>query len=155
MFSFPTRRLDLFYCFRPNVRRLFRRITRKGLLAPLAKRRLILKPHTPFFNHFSTSWSLNLMLPPIAGNVKKKLSVETNTRRILFRIFRIHPYWIPVCKSRSGNAIIPLDYNTQWQRLQGNFSHLVRYLPAAIGSSSKIKETEKRNEQTERSRNGA
>lgn len=30
--------LDLFYCFWPNVRRLFRRITRKGLLAPVAKR---------------------------------------------------------------------------------------------------------------------
>lgn len=55
MFSFPTRRLDLFYYFWPNVQRLFRRITRKGLLAALAKRRptpfaspsnpLILKPY--------------------------------------------------------------------------------------------------------------
>lgn len=38
MFSFPSGLLDLFYCFWPNVRRLFRRITRKGLLAPVAKR---------------------------------------------------------------------------------------------------------------------
>jgi len=38
MFSLPSGLLDLFYCLWTNVRRLFRRITRKGLLAPVAKR---------------------------------------------------------------------------------------------------------------------
>jgi len=38
MFSLPSGLLDLFHCLWTNVRRLFRRITRKGLLAPVAKR---------------------------------------------------------------------------------------------------------------------
>lgn len=82
MFSFPTRRLDLFYCSWPNVRRLFRRITRKGLLTPLAKRRPTptLTPLSLTISQPSPSRrSLNLMLPSIAGNraSEKVLTNET------------------------------------------------------------------------------